>query len=130
MSINPWMHDMMISSPSTEKPFISFINEKAEDKIQEPYGVTLNASYVYGDEDVHSLGIHITDSEGMDINTSVEGDDIDDVVYSALEELYEEITEFYQKDSTELEDEITRKVQELQADSGNLYQRLDALLNS
>lgn len=132
MNINPWMYDMVITSPLDDNSFISLINEKMEDEIQEPYGITLNASYVYGDEATHSLGIRITDSEGMDVDTSVEGDDIYNVVYSALEELYEEITEFNEKNDAEQEAEIAKqaKIQELQADLGNLQQRLDALLNS
>lgn len=90
------------------------------------YGVNINASYVV-DDDTCSLGIHVTDSEDMDINVEVEGDDFYNVVYSALSELYEDINN---ADKAPTEDPYEKELQEIKADLGNLQQRLNALLNS
>lgn len=132
MNISPYVYDMFITSPLGDESFIPLINDKMAEEVEGPYGITLNASYVFDGEDTHSLGVRITDSEDMDIHTSVEGDDIYSVVYSALEELYEELLTFNQENDAEREAEQAKlaEVQRLQADLGNLQQRLDALLNS
>lgn len=102
------------------------VSDEPEQKSIPHYGVNINASYVV-DDDTCSLGIHITDSEDMDIDVVVEGDDFYNVVYSALSELYEDINN---ADEVPAEDPYEKELQDIKADLGNLQQRLNALLNS
>lgn len=129
-----WFYDLFnqVYADSDSLGFVTFDNatdevfdEQAEESISH-YGVNVNASYVV-DGDTCSIGIHVTDSEDMDIDVAVEGDNFYNVVYSALSELYEGINN---ADKAPAEDPREKELQEIKADLGNLQQRLNALLNS
>lgn len=125
-----WFYDLFnqVYTDQDFLPSITFdnITDKPEQKSIPHYGVNVNASYVV-DGDTCSIGIHVTDSEDMDIDVAVEGDDFYNVVYSALSELYEDISN---ADEVPAEDPYEKELQEIKADLGNLQQRLSALLNS
>lgn len=87
------------------------------------YGAEINMSYV-SNADGYRLGVHMTDSDGIDVSSEVEGDDLVSVLYAAMQEVYAE------KDKVNKQDERQKEIQQLRADIGNLQQRLDNLLNN
>lgn len=90
---------------------------------QAPYGAEINMSYVTGEDGYH-LGVHMTDSEGLDVSSEVEGDNLLSVLCAAMEEINTEMHK------TIKQDERQKEIQQLRADIGNLQQRLDNLLNN
>ena len=99
--------------------------EYCEDEEEAPvsYGAEINMSYV-SNADGYRLGVHMTDSDGMDVSSEVEGDDLVSVLYAAMQEVYAEM------DKANKQDERQKEIQQLRADIGNLQQRLDNLLNN
>lgn len=90
---------------------------------QAPYGAEINMSYVTGEDGYH-LGVHMTDSEGLDVSSEVEGDDLISVLYAAMQEIYSGMHNATQQS------ERDKEIQQLRADIGNIQQRLDNLLNN
>lgn len=101
------------------------IEEDSDEKEESlsSYGAEINMSYV-SDADGYHLGVHMTDSEGLDISSEVEGDNLLSVLYAAMEEINTEMHK------TTEQDERQKEIQQLRADIGNLQQRLDSLLNN
>lgn len=94
-----------------------------EGEVPASYGAEVNMSYV-SDADGYHLGVHMTDSEGLDVSSEVEGDNLLSVLYAAMEEVNTEMHK------TIKQDERQKEIQQLRADIGNLQQRLDNLLNN
>lgn len=90
------------------------------------YGVNFNASYVMNGDDIE-LGIHATDSDGVDVSTKVNGDNINDVVAAAMEDIMNGVQEQKAKKINAVDDVTRLKEQNarLQARVEQLQKELD-----
>lgn len=87
------------------------------------YGVTCNISYTNND-DVMELGVHLTDSEGLDISAQSESEDVTKLVDSVCADLMAGIVE-QSSDEPEEVDEIQR----LKDENERLRARIEQLQN-
>lgn len=94
--------------------------------MDEKYGAEINIGFVHDEEGIH-LGIHITDSEGLDVNSEASGESIEDVVVTAVAEIVDEIDNaVVEKEPEEDLDEIAS----IRMDLAALQARLDSYLNT
>lgn len=93
------------------------------------YGVDIHLSYVRSNEDL-ALGITMNDSDGLDVDVCVEGDDIYEMLNVALGEITEQMEAQEEEECGYEEDETLAEIQNLRADLGNIQARLDSLVNS
>ena len=87
------------------------------------YGVTCNISYTNND-DVMELGVHLTDSEGLDVSAQSESEDVTKLVDSVCADLMAGIVE-QSSDEPEEVDEIQR----LKDENERLRARIEQLQN-
>ncbi len=87
------------------------------------YGATCNISYTNNDN-VLELGVHLTDSEGLDVSAQAESDDVTKLVDSVCADLMAGIVE----QSTDEPDEVD-EIQRLKDENERLRARIEQLQN-
>ncbi len=87
------------------------------------YGVTCNISYTNND-DVLELGVHLTDSEGLDVSTQAESDDVTSLIDSVCADLMAGIIE----QSTDEPEEVD-EIQRLKDENERLQAQIEQLQN-
>lgn len=99
----------------------------------EKYGLTFNFSLAMDGEDI-SMGVHVTDSTGIDISSEVETDDMEEGFYALVEETLIGIVnqKMAQEEETEEnadKEDLQEVINSLEADNALLEARVEDLQN-
>lgn len=78
------------------------------EKKSDQYGISIGLTAIYGD-DKNEIAITVKDNNGVDVETHVSGDDVDDVIADAFDDVMSKLTDSLcgsEDDIDDLRDEI------------------------
>lgn len=104
------------------------------------YGLNMNFSFVFNDDENYELGINFEDTEGIKVNQCKSGtadtlvQDIEDVITEVSDQLQsqynEKEKEKVKENVTSVTDALESEVQALKAENAILNKRIEGLMNS
>ena len=89
------------------------------------YGLNLNVSFVVNEDGSVECGLHMDDTENLDISIEKTGDEMEDVAWDVFDELIDQIAKATENKEETQEEAIAR----LEKENADLKARMEQLLN-
>lgn len=89
------------------------------------YGLNLNVSFVANEDDSAECGLHMKDTEGLDLSIEKTGDGMEEVAWDVFDELIDQLAKATEDKEETQEEAIAR----LEKENADLKARMEQLLN-
>lgn len=89
------------------------------------YGLNLNVSLVVNEDDSAECGLHMKDTEGLDLSVEKTGDGMEEVAWDVFDELIDQLAKATEDKEETQEEAIAR----LEKENADLKARMEQLLN-
>lgn len=89
------------------------------------YGLNLNVSLVVNEDDSAEFGLHMKDTEGLDLSIEKTGDGMEEVAWDVFDELIDQLAKATEDKEETQEEAIAR----LEKENADLKARMEQLLN-